>query len=222
MNFAIILAAGQARRFGRQKQFVLLDKKPLIYYSVAQFNKSPLVKSIILVTLKEKVSYLKKLVVKCQFNKVRAVITGGKERQDSVNNALSLLPDTGYVAIHDAARPLVSLDLIKKGFFYVKRYQACIPVLPIYDTVKEIKNHIVIKTLDRSSLYYVQTPQFFDITLIKKAYEYAYKHNIYQSDDSGIIERFGVPVYTFRGEKTNIKITEKDDLLFIYKLWRKK
>ncbi|MCS7258936.1 MAG: 2-C-methyl-D-erythritol 4-phosphate cytidylyltransferase [candidate division WOR-3 bacterium] len=221
MNFAIILAAGRGQRFGGLKQFLMVNKKPLIYYSIVKFNRSPFVDKIILVTLQEKINYLKMLASKYQLNKTQAVIAGGKERQDSVYNALKLLPDNGYVAIHDAVRPLVSLSLIKKGFLLVKKHRACIPVLPIYDTVKEVKNHRVIKTLERSQLYYVQTPQFFEIALLKKAYAHAYKQNIYQTDDAGIVEFLGTPVFTFEGEKTNIKITEKNDLIIIKKLCQK-
>jgi 2-C-methyl-D-erythritol 4-phosphate cytidylyltransferase len=212
MNYAIILASGQGKRFGGLKQFLMLRNKPVILYSLEKFEASNDVNQILIVTLKSKISYLEELINQHRLHKVSAIITGGLERQDSVNNALKILPDKGYVAIHDAARPLLTQTIITRGFRLVRKYPACIPVVPIYDTVKEVKDGWVQKTLDRSSLYSVQTPQFFELGLLKKAYEHAYKKNLYQNDDAGIIELLGYPVYTFLGDKVNIKITDQKDL----------
>ncbi|MEO0083403.1 MAG: 2-C-methyl-D-erythritol 4-phosphate cytidylyltransferase [candidate division WOR-3 bacterium] len=218
MNFGIILAAGQGKRFGQKKQFYLIKNKPVIYYSLKKFNDSPDISKIIVVTNKTKIRYVQNLVKKYKFNKVIKVIAGGKERQDSVKNALRILPDNGYVAIHDSARPLLNSAIIAQGFNYVKRYQACIPVIDIADTVKELDGNFIKSTQNRANFYLAQTPQFFEIRLLKQAYADAEKDNFYATDDASLVERLGKKVYAFRGIKSNIKITDKEDIRIIKNL----
>lgn len=215
MNFAIILAAGKGRRFGKEKQFAILNKKPLIYYSIQKFNTSLSVDKITIVTTKNRIDFIKKLITKYNFYKVREVIIGGRERQDSASNAISILPDKGYVAIHDSARPLITLDLIKQGFKVCKTYKAAIPILPVLDTIKTVNQNKISKTIDRSQLCLVQTPQFFEINLLKAAYQKAKKDKYYATDDANLIERLGIKVMTFPGLKQNIKITDKVDLKLV-------
>lgn len=215
MNFAIILAAGKGQRYGSKKQFAILKDKPVIYYSLQKFNQSRMTNKIIVVTLTKRIPFIKQLVKKYKFTKVSNIIAGGKERQDSVANALKLLPNHGFVAIHDAVRPMITHELIKRGYKLAKREQACIPVIPLQDTVKEIKDDSVTATLNRSNLYHVQTPQFFNINLLKKAYIKAKKEKYYATDDANLVERLGHKVYTFAGLKQNMKITDKTDLKII-------
>jgi 2-C-methyl-D-erythritol 4-phosphate cytidylyltransferase len=218
VNFVVILASGKGKRFGQQKQFILIKNKPIIFYSIEKFNKSPVVDKIIIVTIKNKIGYIKNLVKQYNFKKVLAVIVGGKERQDSVRNALKILPSKGYVAIHDSARPLFSSEIIMTGFKSVKKHKACIPIMPIQDTIKQVKGRVVIKTLDRSQVYYVQTPQFFELSLLKNGYAQADKEHFVATDDASLIERLGYKVHTFQGQKQNIKITDKQDLIQVRKL----
>jgi 2-C-methyl-D-erythritol 4-phosphate cytidylyltransferase len=215
MNFAVILAAGQGKRFGREKQFVLVNNKPVIYYSVQKFNQLPVIDKIIIVTLKNRLQLLNQLVKKYKFQKVADIIVGGAQRQDSVKNALRVLPDKGYVAIHDAARPNLNSKLVSQGFRVVRKTKACIPVIPVQDTIKIAENNSIKVTLDRKKLYIVQTPQFFDVELLKKAYAKAYQEKYYASDDANLVERLGYKVYTIAGSKQNIKITDKEDLPLI-------
>lgn len=215
MNIAIILAAGKGSRFGSPKQFALIKNKPVISYSLEKFNRAPDVNRIIVVTAKSKISYVSQLAKRYRFHKISDVIAGGKERQDSVKAALQILPDLGYVTIHDAARPLFNKNLIEQGFRQVKKLKAVIPVLPIRDTIKKVKDDKVIKTIDRTQLYYVQTPQFFEIKLLKKVYQKAYQDNYYATDDANLFERVKYEVYTIDGNKQNIKITDKQDLEII-------
>lgn len=215
MNYSVILAAGKGKRFGKEKQFNIIKNKPVIFYSIKTFNKCPVIDEIIVVTNKEKIQYVKTFVKRYRFRKVTNVIIGGKERQDSMRNALKILPNKGYVAIHDSARPLLTQETIINGFDCVKRYQASIPVIPIQDTIKQVKNGVVVKTLDRSKLCYVQTPQFFELGLLKKAYQKADKENYYATDDASLVERLGTKVHTFQGLKQNIKITDKKDVELI-------
>jgi len=218
MNFAVILAAGKGKRFGKEKQFVLINNKPVIYYSLQKFNQAQEIDKIIVVTLKNRIQLVNQLIKKYMFSKVSDVIIGGEERQDSVQNALKILPKRGYVAIHDAARPIFSFDLVKQGFKDIRKYKACIPVIPIQDTLKIVRKSFVELTLDRSKLYYVQTPQFFDIELLKKACHKAYQDNYYATDDANLIERMGEKVHIIPGSKKNIKITDKNDLQLIKSL----
>lgn len=212
MNIAVILAAGTGQRFGSYKQFARLNDKPVITYALEKFNCSKKISRIIVVTIKTKLSHVQYLVRQYRFEKVSDIIIGGKERQDSVLKALDVLPDHGYVAIHDACRPLFADKIIVKGFGLVRNYQALIPVIPLTDTVKIIKRNKVIRTIDRKDLYCVQTPQFFEINLLKKAYLQAEADKFYATDDAGIIEHYGHQIQTISGNRENIKITEKQDL----------
>ncbi|MBS4015810.1 MAG: 2-C-methyl-D-erythritol 4-phosphate cytidylyltransferase [Candidatus Latescibacteria bacterium] len=212
MNIAVILAAGKGKRFGQAKQFVLIKDKPVIIYSLEKFNQSELIDRIVVVTTKNKVAHVQQLIKTYHLSKITDIIVGGKERQDSIFNALKILPDTGYVAIHDSARPLFNPDLIAQGFKQVKKHQACIPVLPVADTIKQVKLNKIVQTLDRADLYYAQTPQFFSLKLIKKAYHKAYQEKYYATDDAGLVERTRQKIYAITGHKQNIKITEPSDL----------
>lgn len=218
MNTAIILAAGQGRRFGRLKQFIILKGKPVVYYSLFKFSRSPCVDNIIVVTLKSKISYLNKLIKKYNFSKISNVVIGGETRQDSVANALKLILSKGYVAIHDAARPNFSERFIQVGFKLVKKFKAIIPVIPITDTIKMINHNEVIQTIDRNSLYYVQTPQFFELDLIKKAYNFAAQQKYNTTDDASLIEKLGLKVYILKGTKSNIKLTDYEDFILLKKI----
>ncbi len=218
MNTAIILAAGQGQRFGRLKQFIILNGKPVVYYSLYKFSRSSCVDNIIVVTLKSKISYLNKLIKKYNFPKISNIVFGGKTRQDSVANALKLILSKGYVAIHDAARPNFPEGFIQVGFKLVKKFKAIIPVIPITDTIKMINHNQVIQTIDRKSLYYVQTPQFFELDLIKKAYDVAAQKKYNTTDDASLIEKLGFKVYTFKGTKSNIKLTDYEDFILLKKI----
>jgi 2-C-methyl-D-erythritol 4-phosphate cytidylyltransferase len=222
MNFAVILAAGQGKRFGREKQFVLINNKPVIYYSIQKFNQSPVIDKIIIVTLKNYIPFLRQLVKKYKFDKVSDIIVGGAQRQDSVKNVLRVLPEKGYVAIHDAARPNFKSKLVSQGFRMVSKTKACIPVIPVQDTIKIAEKNSIKETLDRKKLYIAQTPQFFDVELLKNAYDEVYQEQYYASDDANLIERLGRKVYTIAGSKQNIKITDKEDLPLIKVLLCKK
>ncbi len=218
MNIAVVLAAGTGKRFGSLKQFALVKNRPLIYYSLIKFEQSEHVNRIIVVTIKSKLAYLKQLAKKYHLHKVTDIIEGGKERQDSVLNALKILPANGYITIHDSARPLFNTAIIRQGFINVRKHKSVITVLPIQDTVKKVKQHKIIRTIDRSNLYYVQTPQFFDVRLLKQAYQKAYRDKFYATDDAGIIEHSNYKVFAIPGNRENMKITDKQDLQLVRRL----
>lgn len=225
---AIILAAGQGKRMKTkiQKQFLMLQGKPLLYYSLECFQKSDEIHEIILVTGKENIDYCKdEIIEKYGFTKVKCITEGGKERYDSVHAGLKVCSeDTDYVFIHDGARPFVTEDIIKRTKKGVMLYGACVAGMPSKDTVKIIdENNMVSETPERSSVWSVQTPQVFSYLLIKEAYEKARSKNMQGiTDDAMIIEKYqDIPVYVVEGSYENIKITTPEDILVAEKILEK-
>lgn len=220
-NIAIIVAAGRGRRMGfKNKAFLMLRDKPVLYYSVLPFEKSDLVDEIILAVSKEKVNSAKKIVDKYGFKKVKKVVAGGYERQDSVHNALESIAEAGYVLIHDAARPLVSEELIQDVMKAAQKFGAAVPACPVADTIKRGKKFVE-ETLARESLWIVQTPQAFTYEMVKKAYETARRNRYCGTDDSSLIERFGYEIKIVEGYPENIKITTPSDLIISEALLKK-
>jgi 2-C-methyl-D-erythritol 4-phosphate cytidylyltransferase len=219
-NYGIILAAGKGKRFGGLKQFFLINNIPLFLYSTIAFQQSNC-DEIFIVTLKDKKKEVWQWIKTFSLSKVKKIINGGKERYHSVRNALKSLPPKGYVAIHDASRPLITANFINQGFNLVKKYKAVVFGIPSEDTLKVICGNEVITTLERENIYRIQTPQFFDIQLLKKAYSLVSKYKWQGPDDATFLEKAGFKVYFFKGDKKNIKITTKEDLKLI-KNWLEK
>ncbi len=216
---AIILSAGIGKRFGSpDKVFIEINGKPLFISATQAFEEVEEIDSIFLVTRKEMFETAKGYIEKFQITKIKQIIEGGKERQDSVYNALKSMPDdTDIVLIHDGARPLVTKDLLERVLkALTSSVDGAIPVIPVTDTIKWMKSaNIVGGTLNREMLKAVQTPQVFWFKKLLKAYEKAYKEGFYGTDDASLIERYGGKVVTVDGEPKNIKITTKEDLLLL-------
>ena len=220
-SLAIVLAAGSGSRMGTdiKKQYLLLKNKPIMYYSLKTFEQSP-VDDIILVVPKEDIDYCKKeLVLKYGIKKVRAVVTGGRERYLSVEAAFKSLDDENYdtVLIHDAARPFVSVEMIEKAIQEALIHKSYIPGVALKDTVKQIsEDSFVENTPDRAKLVAVQTPQAFDFNLCKKAYEILSSSNtlnkIPTDDEMLVYELMGVHAKVGTGSIYNIKITTREDM----------
>lgn len=220
---AIILAAGQGKRMNSslQKQFILLQGYPVLYYSLKTFQES-CIDEIILVTGQGEEAFCKtEMVDKYQFTKVTKIVAGGKERYHSVYQGLSSIDHADFVFIHDGARPLVTGDIIDRGFEKVKETKACVAAVPVIDTIKIVnKEGIVESTPDRSKLFSMQTPQVFDFSLIKKGYEnliteeeFFLKKGIPITDDAMAVEMtMNQSVQIFEGSYENIKITTAGDL----------
>ena len=224
---AIVLAAGQGKRMNSkvQKQFLLLKGKPLLYYSLACFQKSREIDDIIIVTGKQSIEFCKKEIVELYgFTKVRTVTAGGKERYDSVYAGLCACEDTDYVFIHDGARPFVTEDMIQRVKTAAVEYQACTVGMPSKDTIKIAdKNNMVSETPERSRVWMIQTPQAFGYDLLKKAHDRAR-----QGDMSGVTDdAMVVETYTDRkiklveGSYENIKITTPEDIFIAEKFLEK-
>lgn len=217
-NTAIVLAAGQGKRMNSkiQKQFLEIQGRPLLYYSLCCFQESPLVDEIILVTGKQSIDYCQKEIVKkYDFTKVKKIIEGGRERYDSVYAGLLACEDTEYVMIHDGARPFITQDMIERGMVCVKKTGACSAGMPSKDTVKIVDSDgFVRETPERNRVWIIQTPQIFSYSLIRKAHESIHKENMANiTDDAMIVEsQTSVQVALFEGSYRNIKITTSEDL----------
>ena len=215
---AIVLAAGQGKRMHSkiQKQFLEIGGKPILYYSMECFQKSPLIQDIILVTGEDMISYCRsEIVEKYGFTKVCKVTAGGKERYDSVYAGLLCCQDTDYVYIHDGARPFVTEEMIQRGYEVVKRTNACVMGMPSKDTVKLADPSGYIKeTPDRKIVWNIQTPQIFSYDLIRGAYESIRKKDMSNvTDDAMVVEQeTGTKILLVEGSYQNIKITTPEDL----------
>jgi 2-C-methyl-D-erythritol 4-phosphate cytidylyltransferase len=221
---AIVLAAGRGTRMHTAvaKQFLLLDGKPLIYYSLRAFEESP-VERIILVCREGESSWCRtEIIGRFGFKKVTAIVCGGKERYHSVYAGLCAagesLSDRGLVLIHDGARPLIARTVIERTMEEAAQYQACVAAMPVKDTIKTADaERFAEKTLDRSRLWQIQTPQVFSYGLVKGAYDRMLTDPRYQkgvTDDAMVVETMtGVRVRLVEGGYENIKVTTPEDLI---------
>jgi len=207
---AIITAAGKGSRMGSAlpKQFLSVKGKTILAHAVEAFEKEELIDRILVVTNQDFVALCEEI---CKdFSKVERVIVGGKERQDSVKNALDLTED-GFVLIHDGARPYVTPQVIKNVLEDTGKVGAAVAAVPVKDTIRQTGSEGSF-TLPRAGLYSVQTPQGFEVSIIKEAFAKAYEDGFYGTDDAGLVDRMGKPVAISQGDYGNIKITTKEDL----------
>ena len=213
---AIIAAAGCGNRIGGSicKQFIEIKKKPIIVHTLEKFRQSELIDSIVIVVPKEWYRYATvDLIEKYNISKVEHVVIGGATRQESVYNALRALnEDVSTVVIHDAVRPLISLDLLNEVINKGIATGAAVLAVPVHDTLKKVSGNIIAHTLNRDSVWLVQTPQVFKKELIFNAYQQAFFNCITATDDSELIEYLGHPIHVVAGSRANIKITTQEDL----------
>ena len=207
---AVITAAGSGSRMGAAipKQFLKIADKTILQHAISPFEELELIDDILVVTSRDFAALCNEL---CSgFKKVKEIVVGGKERQDSVKNALDLIDD-GYVLVHDGARPFVTVEIIKNVLKDAHRVGAAVAAVPVKDTIRE-QSHEGGRTLKRSELYSVQTPQGFSVSLYKKAVEENADRLDSFTDDCSVVESLGYPVYTVMGDYKNIKITTAEDL----------
>lgn len=228
-NAAIVLAAGQGKRMGTkvQKQFLEVEGKPVLYYSLEAFETSSIIDEVILVVGNGLVDYCQKEIIdKYHFHKVKKIVIGGRERYESVYLGLKALMESApeYVFIHDGARPFVDNDMLTRAYHEVIKTNACVVGMPSKDTIKVVnESGIVVETPDRKYLWQVQTPQVFAYELIKDAYvEFMENETINVTDDAMVLETVkGIPVKLVEGSYENIKITTPEDL-FVAEAFLKK
>lgn len=207
---AVIVAAGEGRRFGGPKQFALLGGRPLIERCIEKFENHGGVDTIVLVLP----DALMDEDLGRRFRKIAAIVAGGPRRQDSVRNGLGAVRGSGrdIVLIHDGARPLVASDLIGRTIEETARSGAAVPVLALADTVKEVREGGILGTHDRSVLYRAQTPQGFFYEILEEALATAAREGFVGTDEASLVERTGRRVATVAGDPRNIKITTPLDL----------
>lgn len=214
----IIAAAGMSNRMGSKinKQFIVIDNKPILAHTIEKFEDCRYVDEIIVVSKEQEVEYCRKEIVrKYGYRKVTNIIKGGKERQDSIYNGIMALNErTDIVLTHDGARPFVRMESIISGIEGALEHGACVIGVPLKDTIKVIEdNNQVHHTPNRALLWAAQTPQCFQIDLLKEGYEYAISEGILGTDDSSLVEKKGYPVKMIMGTYDNIKITTPEDLV---------
>ena len=211
---AIIVAAGSGTRMaGADKLFTEVAGQPLLAHAIAPFQECASIDRIVLVMAPLNLKRGRDLVERYGFTKAIALVKGGERRQDSVRLGLEALGGCDYVAVHDGARPLVTPELIARGLEAARETGAAAPALPIADTVKEAgPNGIVLRTLDRSRLWAVQTPQVFRYELLLRAHR---EITADVTDDAAMVEALGEPVRLFEGSRANIKVTTVEDLTLI-------
>jgi len=217
-TLAIILAGGAGKRMGAatNKQFLLIDNKPIIVHTLQIFEECRAVDGIYLVVNQKDLPMIQEEILETyRFNKVLKLVIGGRLRQDSVRNGLEAIENPcDIVIIHDGARPFVSPSFIDKGIFLMEVFDAVIPALPVKDTIKVVsKEGFVQKTLERDSLWHIQTPQTFKYDLITKAYREGAAKKLYGYDDATFLEHMGKKVKVIEGSPYNIKITTPEDLI---------
>ena len=219
MCSAVVVAAGSSRRFGgdRPKQFCEVNGKPLLYYSLKTLCDSDIIDEVIIVTSEEWIEYCtEEIVRKYGFDKGDGIVLGGETRLESVRAGVMVCDiASDYVFIHDGARPLITEDIIKRGYETVLKYGTAIAAVPSSDTIKIAdKDGVVISTPDRRSLWRMQTPQIFDYNLILKAcFEITDADKEEITDDAMLVERkTDTPVHLFMGSEDNMKITNANDM----------
>ena len=222
---AVVLAAGNGKRMGGPvaKQFLEVNGKPLIFYALDTMEKSKVIDQVVLVVPEESIEYVKKgILEKYSLNKVVRVVAGGKERYDSVRNALRFIEKDTYIFIHDGARALVSEEILKRGLEQVEVCGACVAAVPVKDTIKRVdQDGFAVETPERSTLWTVQTPQVFAGEIIKEAYE-ALPQTANVTDDAGVVEWYGnAKVKMYLGEYTNLKVTTPEDMIFMKSFLKK-
>lgn len=209
---AVIVAAGSASRMGGiDKVMAPLQGEPMLVRTVRTFQESDVIREIVIVTRKDLLPRVKALCA--GFDKVKTVVEGGADRASSVSAGLDALSKrVALAAIHDGARPLVSLEVIERTVRAANTYSAAAPAIPVKDTIKTVQGGIVTETPDRSKLQAVQTPQVFDLDLLLGALKNAADKKLSITDDCSAVEAMGMSVKIVEGDERNIKVTTPLDL----------
>lgn len=224
---ALIPAAGMGKRMGKAvaKQFLLLGDKPLLAHTLLVFQHAPEIDEIIPILSQEDMEgCLRDVIETYHITKVKTLVAGGKERQDSVGNGLKKLDhDTSIVLIHDGVRPFVTPGMITESVDRARMGECVAVGVPIKDTIKEVDDQkVVCRTLERNRLWAIQTPQVFPHTVLKHAYEVSHKHKVYGTDDATLVEQAGGKVHVIMGSYDNIKITTPEDLILAEEILKRR
>jgi len=215
MNTAIIVAAGSGSRIGsnKPKQFLEIHGKPIIIHTLERFASCKAVDEIVLVLPVDWISGFAETANRFSIQKIDKIVAGGKTRVESVLNGLDVVGDqTQVVAVHDGARPLVTIDEISRTIDAAENSGAACLVAPMTDTIKEVADDNIVRTVDRNRLRRALTPQVFRLDILRKAFENA---DLSESitDECYLVEKLGVQVACVNGSPLNIKVTNPEDLI---------
>ena len=210
---AVVVAAGSSTRMGMDKLMLPLDDIPVIVHTLRAVQAAPSVGEIVLVAREDLLVPMSQLCQDYAISKVTKVVRGGDSRTQSVRlGTLEVSRDAQVIAIHDGARPFVSVEVIEQAVAQAMDTGAAAPAVPVKDTIKVAHDGLVESTPDRGSLFAVQTPQVFEASLIKAALQKALDDGAELTDDCAAVERLGMRVVLTRGDERNIKLTTPEDL----------
>jgi 2-C-methyl-D-erythritol 4-phosphate cytidylyltransferase len=224
MNYAVIVAAGKSERMGPNvhKAFLTLGTKPVLMYSLLAFERCHEIDGVVLVVRSDRVESAQAMAQMFGCSKVKSVVAGGAKRQISVANGLAKVSEEAHVVVvHDGARPCVTPELISETIKSAKRYGSGIAAARITDTVKYVEDGVTVtKTMDRSKLWAVQTPQAFKLDLLKKAFDVVSRRHLSVTDEASAVELVSKAVRLVPVEHANVKITTPADLALAAALLR--
>lgn len=216
---ALIPAAGMGKRMaaGINKQYLKLDGKPILAHTLTLFENASFVDDIVIMVPEDEIPYCREHVVeRYGFTKIRGIVAGGRERQQSVFNGLRWLAQMrqdDLVVIHDGVRPFVPLEAVRRSVEIARTHDGALVAVPVKDTVKIAAEGIVVDTPDRNNIWLAQTPQTFRYGVILEAYQRAEAEGFLGTDDASLVERLGKQVRIVTGDYRNIKITTPEDMI---------
>lgn len=223
--YAIIVAAGRGSRMNMDinKQYADICGKPVLARTIQAFEDSGMVDDIIVVVNEQDIIYCKQTIVeRYGFGKVRVLVAGGETRQESVSRGLREAGDDGVILIHDGARPFITVEIIDSSIVAAEEFGAACVAVPVKDTIKSADSEdFVVSTLNRSSLWSIQTPQSFKAYIIKEAHRVAEQDGFSGTDDAVLVERLGYKLKLVMGSYFNIKITTREDLVLAEAIGKK-
>jgi 2-C-methyl-D-erythritol 4-phosphate cytidylyltransferase len=217
--FALIPAAGMGKRMGAgsNKQYLLLDGMPILAHTIRLFEQAPFIDGIYLVSPEKEIPFCQSEVVeRYGFAKVRAIVAGGAERQHSVMNGLDAMEGMKHddlVLIHDGVRPFVPVEALQRAAAAADQFGGAVVAVPAKDTVKIVRQGVIVETPSREELWLAQTPQAFRYGLIRAAYQAAAEEGFLGTDDASLMERQGWQLPVVMGDYRNIKITTPEDMV---------
>ncbi len=210
-RYVVIVAGGKGLRMGNEvpKQFLLLNGKPILMHTIAAFYAFDPTISCIVVLPESQITYWQSLCKTYQCSTPHAIVSGGQERFNSVNNGLNAIYGTGLVAVHDGVRPIVDKEMLERGFQTAEIFNSAVPYIDSIDSLRVIDGDET-KTLDRAKIKRIQTPQIFDVEMLKKAMNTPYTPQF--TDEATVWELAGHVLHFYVGNPNNIKITTAIDL----------
>ena len=214
MLSAIIVGGGSSQRMGLDKLFAPIGGEPVLLHTIRAFDQAASVSEIIVVAREERHNEIHQISRDAGFKKLRSIVPGGERRQDSVRAGLGAIhPEAKYVAVHDAARPLIMPQQVERAFEQSRVHGAAALAQPVDNTLKRANSDLlVVSSVDRHQLYAMETPQIFQRRLIEDAYRAVYAQNIFVTDEVSAVERLGYKVVLVLNDEFNFKITYPRDL----------